>query len=584
MTTHSTTTSSHIATLTGFKPTGELHLGNYAGAIRPLARLAADEHRDVYVFVADLHALNGRPDPAALADRTQRLAAALLACGLDRPNVHLYRQSRVPAIARLAALLGNVTSKGLLNRAHAYKAAVAANAEAGRDPDHGINMGLYGYPVLMAADILGLDADEVPVGADQAQHLEIAVDLAQQFARTYRGHTLREPRALITESVATLPGLDGRKMSKSYGNTISLVAEPDVIKDAIRRIVTDSTPPTSPRTPTPARWSRSSARSATTPPSRRSRRATATAPSATARPRRCSQRSSSSTSPRCDTASGAKERFPAQSRDARDGRRASAARPARTSARSLRIAGLEDVDPERGSEQGGVADDVGPGHRRAAQPLDAGEPVERAAAQLAAVDAQAGDVGLGQVAAVRRTDDTGPRGSRLVSRQSVERDAVERGAGERGQVDPAVAEHVGEPAARPRRACQPRPGEHDPRQRQLRRRGFARFPRATSTSGNRISEAAHRQLDSEQPRVLDDDPARPRARQLRTLDARRHIRRAVLQPVERQRLELLVDARRRRRGDGAGGGGHAASQPHPPDSIELARPSTRRCTWTARRR
>ena len=249
MTTHSTTTDRRIATLTGFKPTGELHLGNYAGAIRPLARLAADEQRAVYLFVADLHALNGRPDPAALADRTQRLAAALLACGLDRPNVHLYRQSRVPAIARLTALLGNVTAKGLLNRAHAYKATVAANAEAGRDPDHGVNMGLYGYPVLMAADILGLDADEVPVGADQAQHLEIAVDLAQQFARTYGGGALREPRALITERVATLPGIDGRKMSKSYGNTIPLMADPGVVEDAIRRIVTDSTPPDQPKDP-----------------------------------------------------------------------------------------------------------------------------------------------------------------------------------------------------------------------------------------------------------------------------------------------------------------------------------------------
>ena len=118
MTTHSSNPNRRIATLTGFKPTGELHLGNYAAAIRPLARLAADAHRDVYVFVADLHALNGHPDPAALADRTQRLAAALLASGLDRPNVHVYRQSRVPAIARLAALLSNVTAKGLLNRAH----------------------------------------------------------------------------------------------------------------------------------------------------------------------------------------------------------------------------------------------------------------------------------------------------------------------------------------------------------------------------------------------------------------------------------------------------------------------------------
>jgi tryptophanyl-tRNA synthetase len=122
MTTHRT------ATLTGIKPTGELHLGNYAGAIQPLARLVADEDRDVYLFIADLHALNGHPEAAALSDRSRRLAAALLACGLDGPNVHLYRQSRVPAIARLAALLNNVTAKGLLNRAHAYKASVAATA------------------------------------------------------------------------------------------------------------------------------------------------------------------------------------------------------------------------------------------------------------------------------------------------------------------------------------------------------------------------------------------------------------------------------------------------------------------------
>src|SRR5215217_5315791 len=211
-------TARPTVTLTGVQPTGDLHLGNYVGAIRPLADLAADLARDVYVFVADLHALNSRPDPAVLRERTRRLVAAVLACGLDRPNVHVYRQSRVPAVAGMVALLSNVAAKGLLNRAHAYKAAVAANVAAGRDPDHGVNMGLYSYPVLMAADILALDADEVPVGADQAQHVEIAVDLAQQFARRYRGGTLREPLGLITERVATLPGLDGRKMSKSHGN------------------------------------------------------------------------------------------------------------------------------------------------------------------------------------------------------------------------------------------------------------------------------------------------------------------------------------------------------------------------------
>src|SRR4051794_37647514 len=236
-------------TLTGVQPTGDLHLGNYIGAIRPLADLAADPARDVSVFVADLHALNGRPDPAALRERSRKLVAAMLACGLDRPNVHVYRQSRVPAVAGMAALLNNVAAKGLLNRAHAYKAAVAANAAAGRDPDHGMNMGVYSYPVLMAADILALDADEVPVGQDQAQHLEIAVDLAQQFARSYRPGVLREPRALITRAAATLPGLDGRKMSKSYGNAIALMEEPGAMRKQIRRIVTDSTPPEQPKDP-----------------------------------------------------------------------------------------------------------------------------------------------------------------------------------------------------------------------------------------------------------------------------------------------------------------------------------------------
>jgi tryptophanyl-tRNA synthetase len=244
-----TAASRPTLTLTGVQPTGDLHLGNYIGAIRPLADLAADPSRDVYVFVADLHALNSRPDPAVLRELSRRLVAALLACGLDRPNVHVYRQSRVPAVAGLAALLNNVAAKGLLNRAHAYKAAVAANVAAGREPDHGVNVGLYGYPVLMAADILALDADEVPVGPDQAQHLEIAVDLARQFSRSYRPAVLREPRALVAEPTATLPGLDGRKMSKSYGNAVALMAEPDGMRKQIRRIVTDSTPPEQPKDP-----------------------------------------------------------------------------------------------------------------------------------------------------------------------------------------------------------------------------------------------------------------------------------------------------------------------------------------------
>jgi len=236
-------------TLTGIQPTGELHLGNYAGAIRPLAQLAADPARETYVFVADLHALNGRPDPDQLRDRVRKMVAALLACGLDHDRVHVYRQSRVPAVAQITALLANVTSKGTLNRAHAYKALVAANAAAGRDPDHGVNMGVFTYPVLMAADILAMRAHEVPVGADQAQHLEIAVELARAFARAYGPGVLHQPRAVLPQTGAVLPGLDGRKMSKSYGNTIPLFAPPAVQAKLVRRVVTDSRRPQDPKDP-----------------------------------------------------------------------------------------------------------------------------------------------------------------------------------------------------------------------------------------------------------------------------------------------------------------------------------------------
>jgi len=241
--------TSPTITLTGVQPTGELHLGNYAGAIRPLAELASQPARETYVFVADVHALNGRPDPVALRDRTRRLAAALLACGLDHDRAHLYRQSRVPGIAQVSALLANLTSKGTLNRAHAYKALVAANAAARRDTDHGVNVGLFTYPVLMAADILALRADEVPVGADQAQHLEIAVELARAFARAYGPGALREPRAVIEADGGVLPGLDGRKMSKSHGNAIPLFAPPERQAKLVRRVVTDSRPPQDPKDP-----------------------------------------------------------------------------------------------------------------------------------------------------------------------------------------------------------------------------------------------------------------------------------------------------------------------------------------------
>jgi tryptophanyl-tRNA synthetase len=236
-------------TLTGVQPTGELHLGNHVGAVRHLARLAAEPARETLVFVADLHALNRRPDPQALRGRTRRLVAALLACGLEHERVHVYRQSRVPAVAAIASLLANLTPKGTLNRAHAYKALVAANAAAGRDPDHGVNAGVYAYPVLMAADILAMRADEVPVGADQAQHLEIAAELARAFGRTYGPGVLRAPRAVLPPTGAVLPGLDGRKMSKSAGNTVPLLAPPDEQAAVVRRIVTDGRRPEEPKDP-----------------------------------------------------------------------------------------------------------------------------------------------------------------------------------------------------------------------------------------------------------------------------------------------------------------------------------------------
>jgi tryptophanyl-tRNA synthetase len=163
--------------------------------------------------------------------------------------VHIYRQSRVPAVPAVSALLAPLTSKGLLNRAHAYKALVAANTEAGRDPDHGANMGLFTYPVLMAADILALRGHEVPVGADQAQHLEVAADLARAFTRSYGEGVLEPPRAFIGAAGGILPGLDGRKMSKSYGNTIPLFAAPAEQNKLIRRIVTDSRRPEEPKDP-----------------------------------------------------------------------------------------------------------------------------------------------------------------------------------------------------------------------------------------------------------------------------------------------------------------------------------------------
>lgn len=228
--------------LTGITTTGTPHLGNYAGAIRPaiVASRAADA--DSFYFLADYHALIKCDDPQRIQRSRLEIAATWLACGLDVERATFYRQSDIPEIPELTWLLTCVAGKGLLNRAHAYKASVDKNVELGEDPDAGVTMGLFSYPVLMAADILMFNAHKVPVGRDQIQHVEMARDIGQRFNHLFgQGQELFTlPEAVIEEGVATLPGLDGRKMSKSYDNTIPLFGSAKQLKDAIARIVTDS--------------------------------------------------------------------------------------------------------------------------------------------------------------------------------------------------------------------------------------------------------------------------------------------------------------------------------------------------------
>lgn len=235
--------------LTGITTTGTPHLGNYAGAIRPaiVASRAADA--DSFYFLADYHALIKCDDPARIQRSRLEIAATWLALGLDTDKATFYRQSDIPEIPELCWLLTCVAGKGLLNRAHAYKASVDKNVEAGEDPDAGVTMGLFSYPVLMAADILMFNAHKVPVGRDQIQHVEMARDIGQRFNHLFgQGRELFTlPEALIEEEVATLPGLDGRKMSKSYDNTIPLFGTAKQLKDAIARIVTDSRAPGEPK-------------------------------------------------------------------------------------------------------------------------------------------------------------------------------------------------------------------------------------------------------------------------------------------------------------------------------------------------
>ena len=228
--------------LTGITTSGTPHLGNYAGAIRPALVSAQSADVENFYFLADYHALVKCGDPARVQRSTLEIAATWLACGLDPAKVWFYRQSDIPEIPELMWFLTCVAGKGLLNRAHAYKAAVDKNRAEGEDDDAGVTAGLFMYPVLMAADILLFNAHKVPVGRDQVQHIEMARDFGQRFNHLYGEHfTL--PEAVIEEQVATLPGLDGRKMSKSYDNTIPLFASRAELKKLIAGIVTDSRAP-----------------------------------------------------------------------------------------------------------------------------------------------------------------------------------------------------------------------------------------------------------------------------------------------------------------------------------------------------
>lgn len=233
--------------LTGVKPTGHIHIGNYIGAIRPALEMAQNE-QDSLFFIANYHALISTPDSQELRDLTYHITAAWLACGLDPQKTIIYRQSDIPEIFEISWVLSCFCSKGLMNRAHAYKAKVQLNEKEGReDLDFGVNMGLYGYPVLMASDILSFDTDLVPVGEDQVQHLEIARDIAQKINHTYKKPVLKIPQTVVQKDTKVVPGLDGQKMSKSYDNTIPLFADSKSLRKLVMKIKTDSLPPEAPK-------------------------------------------------------------------------------------------------------------------------------------------------------------------------------------------------------------------------------------------------------------------------------------------------------------------------------------------------
>lgn len=233
--------------LTGITTTGTPHLGNYVGAIRPAVEASLDPNNESFYFLADYHSMIKSHDAKALIQSRTEIAATWLASGLDPERVTFYRQSDIPEIPELTWILTCMTAKGLMNRAHAYKAVVQENEQSGSaDPDKGITMGLFSYPILMAADILMFKANKVPVGRDQIQHLEMARDIAQRFNHHY-GELLVIPEVQVEDRTAVLSGLDGRKMSKSYNNTIPMFVPEKKLRKLIMKIKTNSQEPGEPK-------------------------------------------------------------------------------------------------------------------------------------------------------------------------------------------------------------------------------------------------------------------------------------------------------------------------------------------------
>ena len=234
--------------LTGITTTGTPHLGNYVGAIRPAILASRDELSESFFFLADYHALIKCRDPALIRQSSKEIAATWLALGLDVEKAVFYRQSDIPEISELNWILCCSAAKGLMNRAHAYKAAVQANEEAGEDADFAVTMGLFSYPVLMAADILMFNAEKIPVGRDQIQHVEMARDIAQRFNHNF-ADVFSLPEAVVDEDSAVLLGTDGRKMSKSYNNTIPLFLTEKPLRKVINKIRTNLLEPGVPKDP-----------------------------------------------------------------------------------------------------------------------------------------------------------------------------------------------------------------------------------------------------------------------------------------------------------------------------------------------